>query len=99
MLLRPKREFEGGGPLARKVANAATQLVWTAERHTGMDLKVPPTSLPSGTLTFAPNSSADTMRCCSGRPSMSRVSSSISMRDPCEWPISTTPRPWLSWFR
>ena len=62
----PKREFAGGGTLARKSAKAITQPVWLLERQTGMFLKAPPTSAPFGTGRLVPMRMAETTLPCDG---------------------------------
>ena len=89
-----------GGGCCAYIEYATTQCVSLADRHAGMFWKSPPTSLPSGTVTFPPSSNADTVcRRSWGLGSTSVLSSWVSMPEPCEWPMNTTPRPLLYFAR
>ena len=66
------------------------------ERQARTCLKSPPTSLPFFTSTLPPSSSAEMSRWRTfGLGSISFATSWRSTNVPCEWPISTTPRPVL----
>ena len=62
--------------------------------------KSPPTSDPAFTSTLPPIRIAETSSLRSaGFGSISFAISSRSMNEPCEWPMSTKPRPWLYLLR
>jgi len=92
--VRPKRAFAGG--FSPNVEKAMTQPIWERERQAGTRLKSPPTSLPFFTSTLPPSSTAEiNRRRTRGLGSISFGTRGRSTNVPCEWPISTTPRPWL----
>src|SRR5205823_2033364 len=93
--LLPNRLVAVGSELARNDAYAITQWVWPGERHSGTDVKSPPTVLPAGTCSRVPIRIAETSRCCTGLPSISLLISWVSTVEPWLCPISTTPRPLL----
>jgi hypothetical protein len=76
-----------------------TQPVCVAEWQSGICWNAPPTSFPFGTARLVPSSSAETIFACAGFASISLRISCVSTPDPCECPISTTPRPLLSCCR
>ena len=79
-----------------KLEYATTQPACVAELQAGTFAKSPPTDLPTGTVTFPPMSSAETRRRrVSGLASIWYLMRAVSINAPCEWPMSTTPRPWL----
>jgi hypothetical protein len=80
----PKREFSGGGTFSRNDAYAIAQPICVADLHSGVLWKAPPTSLPVGTARFVPIRIADTMRDCTGLPSISLRMSCVSTPEPCE---------------
>src|SRR5690242_495720 len=87
-VVRPKSAFDGGG--SWNIDHATTQPVWPALTH-GL------TCLNSLFVTLPPSSSADTIRRRSDAfLSMTSPISCLRTNEPCEWPISTNPRPWLS---
>ena len=74
-----------------------TQPVWRAEPQVEMRLKLPPTRLPTGTVTLPPRIMADTICLRSfAFGSILFCSSRISMALPCECPMKMIGRPWLS---
>ena len=95
----PNRLFFGTTGV-ENVDQAMTQPSWVAFRHPGMCWKSPPTSLPFLTSTSPPSTIADSsfLR-TAGLLSTSLAISVRRTNDPCEWPMSTKPRPWLSWAR
>src|SRR5689334_11276650 len=95
----PKRVFDGGADVDLNELYAIRHPVCDAARHNGMCWNAPPTSLPRATGMVAPGRIADTIRDRMGVPSISRRINSVRTYDPCEWPISTTPRPLLSCAR
>ena len=77
-----------------------TQPVCDAEPQVGMFLKLPPTVSPVGTWTLPPRMMAETMSLRRrGEGSTWACRSLISMAAPCECPMKTIGRPWLSWAR
>ena len=96
--MRPKSASSGGVSL--KVEKAITQPVCLSDLQSGVFLKVPPTSLPFGTVTLPPSRIAE-ISClrCDLLFSISVLSSWLSIPVPCEWPMRTTPRPLLYFFR
>ena len=77
-----------------------TQPTWASDVHAGMLAKLPPTVRPTGTVTLPPSTMADTRSLRrAGSASTWRRRSPMSMPAPCEWPMTMTPRPWLSWAR
>ena len=72
-----------------------TQPVWPTRVQSGVDLRLPPTSLPSGTSTFQPSSIAESIRFATGLPSISSASSLRRWIEPWLWPIRTNGRPLL----
>src|SRR6266700_7179190 len=97
-LVRPNRLSDGGG--WSNVENAITQPVWLLAWHAGTCLKSPPTSEPFLTSTLPPIRIAEisSLR-TAGLESTCLATSWRSTNEPCEWPISTNPRPWLYFFR
>ena len=75
------------------------QPVWLADWQSGMCWNAPPTSWPCGTGSTVPIRMAETIWACAGLPSISFLISWVSTPEPCEWPTSTTPRPWFSCAR
>ncbi len=97
-VVRPNRELAGG--TASKVEKAMTQPTWLDRWQAGMCLKSPPTSEPRRTVTFPPSSTAETSSLrTEGWGSISDAMSWRRMNAPWEWPMTTTPRPWLNWWR
>ena len=97
--LPPNRLSAGGGLVSRNEAKLMAQPVCSGPWQSGIDLKSPPTTLPVGTCNRAPPRMTETILDWIGLPSISFFTSAIKTPDPCEWPIKTTPRPWLSCSR
>ena len=65
-----------------------------------MCLKSPPIFLPLATSTLPPMRIAEiSFLRTRGFGSICSLTSLSRWKVPCEWPISTTPRPWLNFFR
>ena len=70
------------------------------ERHGSTTRKEPPVRRPLSVITLAPGRMADTSRSRTEvLRSISLASSWVSIWAPWSWPISTTPRPSLSYLR
>ena len=84
----------GGTFLSRKLTQLITQPVSPGRLHSGVLVKVPPTSLPCGTNVLKPGRMASFMRAATaGLVSISRAISICSIRLPWLWPTSTKGRP------
>ena len=94
--VRAAEERVGGG-VASNVENAMTQPSCVLDVQAGMFLKSPPTSLAvlDGHVAAEQDRRDQPLAQRGLRVDLAWRAAARSTNEPCEWPISTIPRPWL----